>query len=139
MPTKKTPEQHRSDLIDVILTKICPGLKYRRYGYAFEIEFAKLDSRDVVTFITDHHTETDRFGRLLNDLKKEFFMKAEEKALVHDLWNAFWWPAVDKVWPLQCFEVPTNDEGVNRLYLLARTAPDEWVGVTTRVCYLDEQ
>jgi len=140
---KKTPEKLRQQLIDVLQKEICPVLKFRKYGYTYPFEFITLNSRDVTAMVVDLHTSTDLFGRLINDFRKEFFMQNSERALVDHLWNAFWWPAVDKVWPLQCFQLPAcgdegkndHDDAVNRLYLLARTGPDEWIGLTTFINY----
>jgi hypothetical protein len=142
MDTKKTPEELRQQLIAVLQNEIVPGLKFAKNGHKYDMKFVTLTSRDVCTMITDQHTSTDLFGKLINELRRDIFSHGA-RVYVEKLHAAFWWPAVDKVWPLQCFQLPaTGDDGkndrndvVNVLYMLARTGPDEWIGVTTFINY----
>lgn len=134
---KKTPTECRAQLIDAIMNEIVPGLKFRKYGYAYPIFFIKLTSEDIKKMVTVMDCETDRFGKLINDIRKEFYMNRSERDLVERLWNVFWWPAVEGIWPLQCYEVRTGKDYESHLYLLARTSDDEWVGVETKVCYAE--
>lgn len=138
----KTAKELRQQLIDVLQNEIVPGLKFRKYGYQYPFEFVTLNSRDVCTMVTDQHTSTDLFGKLVRDFRNEV-VNRKELDLFESFYSVFWWPAVDKVWPLQCFHVPASgDDGKNDrndivdiLYLLARTAPDEWIGVKTFINY----
>lgn len=132
MRPKLTPQECRSKLIDTIQNEIIGNLKYRFNGYAYPFFFVKLDSRTVYRMVSDMACSTTSFGATLNEMRREFYMNRSEKGLIDVLWNAFWWPAVDSIWPLQCFSVVTEEDGVNGLYLLARTGPDEWVGVQTK-------
>jgi len=134
---KKTPEELRQQLVDILQKEIVPGLAFRKYGYKYPFEFVTLTSRAVCDMITNQDCSTDLFGKIINELGKEFYTSGNERALVETLRGAFWWPAVDRVWPLQCFQTPAhgdegkNDHGdnVNAIYLLARTGPDEWIGL----------
>jgi hypothetical protein len=134
---KKTPAECREQLIDGLMKTIVPGLKCRLWGYMYPFNFIKLSSSDVHRIVTEMDTSTVQFGRFVNDIRKEFYMERSERDLVEIMWNLFWWPAVDNVWPLQCFEIrhTFGDEPVNDLYLLARTGPDEWVGLQTKINY----
>lgn len=145
MNTKKTPEEFRQQLIDILQKEICPGPKFTKNGYAYDLIFVKLSSREVCAMITDEHISTDSFGKLINEWRRDTYRK-ESMAYIEKMWNAYWWPAVERVWPLQCFQMPApGDEGkndrndvVNVLYMLARTGPDEWIGVKTFINYTVE-
>jgi hypothetical protein len=136
MPEINTLSEARQNLIDGLQMKIIPDLKCRRFGYQYPFFFVKLSSSDVHRMITEMDTSTVQFGVFINELKREFY-RDPEKSLLTILWGLFWWPAVDRIWPLQCFQVHgiNEDPDEKELYLLARTGPDEWVGVQTKVNY----
>lgn len=135
---KKTPAELRDQLIHVLQFEIIPTLKYYRNDACFPFYFAKLSKADIVKLVTEMDCTTDRFGKIRNEMLQPFTTPKKDWPLVNKMNHVFWWPAVDRIWPLQCFEVKTPTEHVNDIYILARTGPDEWIGLQSKVCYLTE-
>jgi hypothetical protein len=135
---KKTPAEQRIELIDGLMRDIIPNLKYKYNGHEFPLHFVKLGPSEIIKIVVELSSDTDRFGLLRNNWLKEFFVRPSEKDLINKFNNLFWWPAVDGVWVLQCYEVKNTTTHINDLYMLARIGPDEWVGVQTKRCYLNE-
>ncbi|MGC3945313.1 MAG: hypothetical protein QM762_12505 [Chryseolinea sp.] len=72
-------------------------------------------------------------------------MKSHHKGLVSFMRSAYWWPAVNRLWQLQAFEVNTDNEYINDIYLLIRfvEVSDGWPsivyeGLKTRRSYAEE-
>lgn len=135
---KKTLSELRLQLIDTLMVDIVPALKYKFNDNEFPLFFAKLNAQDVCRIITDLNSETDRFGKIRNEWLKQF-LRGPERELINKLNDVIWWPMVDGVWTTHCFEVknPTTPH-INDLYILVKTGPDEWVGLHSKRCYLNE-
>lgn len=129
--------QHRENLISVLMNEIIDQLPCRMHGYEFPFHFVKLSSSDVHSMVTEMETSTALFGDVIACMRNDLYGKPFNE-MIDAMNNAFWLPAVQRIWPLQCFEVHRDSGAFRLLYLLARTSPDEWVGLQTQVCYIKD-
>lgn len=133
------------------IDEIIPHLSHKFNGYEFPYEKVKLSLDDFLQLTLIRKTSTLMFGHELNQQLEELWLK-DEKPLIYQLRNAFWWPAVEQLWEFQCFSsdsVDSNEKGINDIYYLVRIGSMEinaaitnnddiyWLGVKTKKCYTD--
>jgi hypothetical protein len=140
------------DKLHKTIDEVIPKLAHKFNGYAFPYEKVKLSLDDFLVLTLHRKTTTHMFGYDFNQQNKEFWLR-DEKGLINNLRNAFWWPAVENLWELQCFQADTDKEGLMDVYYLVRigfiplpTASDKiktcdeiyWLGIKTQRCYIDQ-
>lgn len=135
--------------LDKAIDEIIPKLSFQYGEFGFPLEKVRLSLDDFLQLTLMRPTETLHFGKEMNDQRHKWWKTVEERQLVEALRNSFWWPAVDGHWQFQCFEVKTEENGINDIYLLVRIGSIEirstddpqvgeeicWMGVKTKRCY----
>lgn len=138
--------------LDKAIDEIAPNFTFRYGDYGHSIEKVRLSLDDFLQLTLMRPTQTLSFGQEINDQKHKWWSTENDRRLAEALRNAFWWPGVDGHWHFQCFEVKTEENGINDIYLLARIGSIEilsmddpqvgdeiyWIGVKTKRCYRDE-